>query len=245
MQRKRILSVITALAMCAMTTAPVFAEDGTGDVSADVIYAEGEMSDEGGEETPSDESMTEDTTDSAAVDVSDDITPDTGTSEGTVTDEETVDTDTADDTAADAVTDTDTAPAADDAEAEPAAEDTGDELLTDEQVFELPAWVQSWGPVSGVLTLQGQLPDTTYEDGVDKNLAYLAGIDKDAVKEIVITSGTKAGESANDMFGGMKELTEIEGLAYLNTSAVTDMTDMFIAIRNGLVTSDVMVYTNK
>ena len=75
---------------------------------------------------------------------------------------------------------------------------------------------------SGVLTLSGQLPDTS--EGSD--LATLAGVDRTAVRKIVI-SGAKAGTSLDSAFSGMTSLTEIEGLAQLDMTDVADMDDAF------------------
>ena len=81
-----------------------------------------------------------------------------------------------------------------------------------------------WDSSTGTLTLKGQLPSTYKEYST---LPELAGIESDDVKKIVITEGTKTGQSAEAMFYEISNLTSIEGLTNLNTSKATDMDYMF------------------
>ena len=86
----------------------------------------------------------------------------------------------------------------------------------------VPDWYE-WSS-SGTLILQNQLPDTSNTE----SLAKLAGIDPSAVKRIIVSPGTKTGASAEGMFENFKNLTEIQGLNNLDTSACTNMQFMFI-----------------
>ena len=89
-------------------------------------------------------------------------------------------------------------------------------------VSALADWYE-WDEVNGILTLNGQLPDTSKGN----NLAVLSGMAPADVKKVVIKSGTKTGTSACAMFDKFENLTEIEGLANLDTSNATSMKEMF------------------
>ncbi|MBQ7989899.1 MAG: BspA family leucine-rich repeat surface protein, partial [Oscillospiraceae bacterium] len=86
----------------------------------------------------------------------------------------------------------------------------------------VPDWFE-WTASSGTLILQNQLPDTSSSN----SLAKIAGIDPSAVKRVFVTPGTKTGTSAYYMFYNFVNLTDIQGLNNLDTSACTDMTGMF------------------
>ncbi len=83
----------------------------------------------------------------------------------------------------------------------------------------LQIWYK-WDSSTGTLTLSGHIPDTYIDtDGSDYDVAYFAGIDHALIKKIVIVNGGLYGTfttSAEDMFNGLKNLTEIQGLDNLS-----------------------------
>ena len=92
---------------------------------------------------------------------------------------------------------------------------------------------------AGTLTLKGQLPDTyyDYDEGEYYRLTELAGIDPYDVNKVIIRKNTRTGTNASEMFSGMENMTEIEGLKDLDTSQATNMNDMFADL-GGLTSLD-------
>ena len=105
---------------------------------------------------------------------------------------------------------------------------SAENTLTDDEAEYMAGEWYTWDAANGVLTLRGQLPDTDFIDAtLQRSLADHAGIKSTDIKKIVITSGTKAGTSAEAMFYEFRNLTEIQGLDNLDTSTVTNMGYMF------------------
>ncbi|MCJ1980934.1 BspA family leucine-rich repeat surface protein [Lactococcus piscium] len=78
---------------------------------------------------------------------------------------------------------------------------------------------------SGTLTVEsGRLEDTANSPWNRKDDK---AIDKKLIKKIIFTGETKAPKKSNGLFKKLTKLTEIEGLAKLDTSDVTDMSEMF------------------
>ena len=78
---------------------------------------------------------------------------------------------------------------------------------------------------SGTLTVEsGRLEDTANSPWNRKDDK---AIDKKLIKKIIFTGETKAPKKSNGLFKKLTKLTEIEGLTNLDTSVVTDMSEMF------------------
>ena len=83
----------------------------------------------------------------------------------------------------------------------------------------------SFNADSGVLMVgPGTLSTASYTPWNQKGAK---AIDKKLIKKIIFTGETKAPEKSNGLFKKLTKLTEIEGLAKLDTSDVTDMSEMF------------------
>ncbi|MBQ3919671.1 MAG: BspA family leucine-rich repeat surface protein, partial [Oscillospiraceae bacterium] len=92
-----------------------------------------------------------------------------------------------------------------------------------------------WNENTHTLTLKGQLPDAGpwIGEGSEShywNFAEMAGLywsDYSNIEKVIIKPNTKAGTSLAHAFENFKNLTEIQGLANLDTSATEDMGYMF------------------
>ena len=235
---RKIVAMVTALTVAGGTVLPVYAEDTSAEPDIVMIADVSEAGD-----------ITDTTDNGDAVDIGEgasDITETVDTADTTETDisaipedeaqpEESADTDAApadeaDTTESDVSDDEFTEESGeipDTAEevtedAESTADDT---LLEDEEEFLASDWY-TWDASTGTLTLKGQLPTTMYSY-IDYDICYRSGIDHEEVRKIIITPGTKTGTNASDMFQGLINLTQIQGLGNLDTSKATNISHMF------------------
>ncbi|MBR4224003.1 MAG: BspA family leucine-rich repeat surface protein, partial [Oscillospiraceae bacterium] len=105
------------------------------------------------------------------------------------------------------------------------------------------AWYR-WTSSTGTLAIFGQLPDTTVRKSElgaitgANDLATQAGVDREAVRRIIVESGTKTSKNAGGMFYGMTFVYDIARLYQLDTSAAESMDGMFCGCQE-LQTADV------
>ncbi|MBQ5311700.1 MAG: BspA family leucine-rich repeat surface protein [Oscillospiraceae bacterium] len=234
MDKKKLLSFVTALAMSASFSAPAFAEaetdialpvaelpmaEVTGDVPEDAAVTDADITDTAEVDDTSDKAEGDEITDALPADEAD--TAESAESEDEFTEESGEIPDTAPDTE-------DTA-----AETAEDAGSTADDTLTeDEEEYLIGSWF-TFNSSTGTLTLKDQLPDCNATESSFRNIIMVINssaslnISNESVKKIIILSGTKTGEIAGGMFANLPNLESITSLNNLDTSSATNMGYMF------------------
>ena len=246
---KKLIAMFTAVCLFTGYSLPAFAEEIS--VQTEITAADIDSTENGGNAEEISEADTEydETESTISEDVPDDVSEEdadiNGSTEESSDDpeEESAEEERCEPSAEQDVPEEDTSAAPEETQADEEAadtagsdktDDTADEVVLEEELeLHTPDWCV-WDAANGVLTLRGQLPDTYY-DGYTVELVSLAsrsGISEEAVKKVIITSGTKTGKRAGAMFDSFTNLTEIQGLANLDTSAATEMNSMFFGCKS-------------